>query len=262
MKIYGCQFDIAWEDKTANYQKVRDLLNTAKPQAGSVVFLPEMFATGFSMNVAAIAEDPASGPTVKFLAECAVRLGVYMVGGFVTRNADGKGRNELAVVAPNGAMVAQYAKIHPFTYGQESLHYVGGERICSFAWNDTKIAPFICYDLRFPEIFRHATRGGAEVLAIIANWPQKRDEHWQTLLRARAIENQTYIIGVNRCGSDPIGPYSGRSLIVDPQGMVLADGQSKEGTISAEIDLAALRAYREKFPVLADIRPQFLGDQS
>lgn len=258
MKIYGCQLDIAWEDKPANFQKVLHLLKEARPEPGSLIFLPEMFATGFSMNVAAVADD---GATMKFLGECATSLGLYIAGGFVTRAENGKGRNELLVVAPEGKFISQYAKIHPFTFGQESIHYVGGDKICTFPWAGTTVSPFICYDLRFPEIFRRAMRGGAEVLAVIANWPVAREEHWITLLRARAIENQTYVIGVNRCGRDPQFTYSGRSLIVDPHGKVIADAGSKECIFGTEIDIPALREYRKAFPILGDVRPQYLGQQ-
>jgi omega-amidase len=260
MKIYGCQLDIVWEDKAANFAKVRKLLETTKPQAGSIVFLPEMFATGFSMNVAKTAEDPVSGPTAKFLAECASKFTVHMVGGLATVATESMGRNELLVFAPDGSCVSQYAKIHPFTFGQESLHYIGGERVCTFAWKDATVAPFICYDLRFPEIFRHAMRAGAQVLAVIANWPNTREEHWITLLRARAIENQCYVVGVNRCGKDHIGVYSGRSMVVDPHGKMIVDAGGSEGIFSAEIDIPALKIYREKFPILSDVRPKFLGD--
>ena len=119
----------------------------------------------------------------------------------------------------------------------------------------TTVAPATCYDLRFPELFRKAVARGAEVLTIIACWPAARQEHWLTLLRARAIENQCYVAGVNRIGSDPSGlAYSGRSQIIDPRGAVLADGLDGEGPIRAEANLAELRRYRRDFPALEDIR--------
>src|SRR4051794_35053509 len=164
MNIYCCQLDIAWEDKDANFAKVERLLAAAKPERGSLVLLPEMFATGFSMDVAGIAEDPANGPTVQFLSRQAVKLGVYLVGGFVTRGEEGMGRNVLAVIGPDGRRVADYTKIHPFSVGEENRHYAGGDRICTFEWGGATVSPFICYDLRFPEVFRAGMRAGAEVI--------------------------------------------------------------------------------------------------
>jgi predicted amidohydrolase len=259
MNISCCQLDIAWEDKEANFGKVEALLAGAMPERGSLVLLPEMFATGFSMNVAGIAEDAADGPTVQFLSRLAAKLGVYLAGGLVTRDRDGMGRNVLAVIGPDGQRIADYTKIHPFSVGEENRHYVGGERVCTFGWEGATVSPFICYDLRFPEVFRAGMRAGAEVLLVIANWPQARIEHWVTLLRARAIENQAYVAGVNRCGNDPKLVYTGRSIIVDPHGAILADAGSMEGVIHAGVDLPALREYRHWFHVLNDARPQFLG---
>jgi predicted amidohydrolase len=259
MNIYCCQLDIAWEDKAANFRKVDSLLDRARPQRDSLVLLPEMFATGFSMNVADIAEDPADGPTAQLLSRRAAKLGVYLAGGFVTRGEDGMGRNVLAVFGPDGARVADYTKIHPYSVGEENRHYVGGDRICTFAWGGATVSPFICYDLRFPEVFRAGMRAGAEILTVIANWPKPRIEHWVTLLRARAIENQAYVAGINRCGEDPKLQYTGRSIIVDPHGAIIADAGSDETVISAAIDLPALREYRRWFHVLQDARPTFRG---
>src|SRR5450432_2479191 len=258
MKIYCCQHDIIWEDKAANYRNVQRLLTSAKPQAAGLVLLPEMFATGLSMDVEKIAEDRDDGPTLHFLSQCAEDLQIYLMGGFVSRADDGKGFNELAVFSPDGKRLAAYTKIHPFSFGQESRHYSSGDRIERFDWADASVAPFICYDLRFPEIFRLAAGAGAEIFTVIANWPQARQEHWLTLLRARAIENQAYIAAVNRVGSDPKLNYAGHSQIIDPRGEILVDAGESETVISAEIDLAALKSYRKDFPALADMRHEFL----
>jgi len=126
--------------------------------------------------------------------------------------------------------------------------------VVTFDWRGARVSPFICYDLRFPEVFRAATRRGAQVLVVIANWPATRVEHWVTLLRARAIENQAYVAGVNRCGNDPKLAYPGRSVIVGPWGEVMADAGDGEGVAWADLDFAALESYRREFPVLRDIR--------
>jgi predicted amidohydrolase len=258
MKIYGLQTDISWEDKSANFDKVRRLLDAAQPERGSLVVLPEMFATGFSMKVERIAEE-REGETAAFLSRTAKECGVYLLGGFATAGPEGKGLNEAAVMSPEGREIARYCKMHPFSYGGEARHYLGGERPRLFDWQGIRVAPFICYDLRFPEVFRSAALDGAQLYAVIANWPQAREHHWRTLLQARAIENQACVIGVNRVGHDPKIAYSGGSLIVGPRGEILADGGSAEGVLSADIDKEDLLRYRAEFPALADIRREYVA---
>lgn len=257
MKAVCCQLDIVWEDKPANYTKVRSLLDGVKIPAGSLVILPEMFATGFSMNVVGIREGAAS-ETESFLASAARFYGVFMLGGMVTVGANGQGRNEAVVFSPEGKLLARFCKIHPFTLGGEAQHYAAGTEIVTFDWQGFKVAPFVCYDLRFPEVFRSAARQGANVFAVIANWPVVRIHHWSTLLQARAIENQAYVAGVNRCGMDPKLHYNGRSLIIDPRGEILAELGNQEGVISAELKLDALMAWRQEFPALQDMHPEFV----
>ena len=156
---------------------------------------------------------------------------------------------------PEGRLLARYAKMHLFSFAGEPEHYTPGESPASFAWQRATVAPSICYDLRFPELFREAAARGAEILTVIACWPAPREEHWLALLRARAIENQCYVAAVNRCGHDPSGlAYSGRSQIIDPRGVVLADAGQAEGVIQAAVDLEAQRSYRREFPALRDRR--------
>jgi omega-amidase len=255
VKAVALQFDIAWENKTANFEKVRRLLTEASPEKNSLVALPEMFATGFNMNAAAMAE-PYGGETEQFLASTAKEFGVCLVAGAAMRGRDGQARNKALVFSPAGELIAFYAKMRPFTPGGEPRHYVAGERPIVFPWADCMVSPFICYDLRFPEIFRDAVAAHRpELFVVIANWPEKRIRHWVALLQARAIENQAYVVGVNRVGRDPYYTYSGRSLIVDPQGEILANADEREGCVSAKLDLATLRKYREGLPFLADMRP-------
>ena len=254
MNVVGLQFDIAWEDKPANFGKVRRLLGQAAPEKNSLVVLPEMFATGFTMNTAAMAE-PYGGETEQFLARTAKEFGICLVAGAAMRRRDGRARNKALVFSPAGELLAFYAKMRPFTPGGEAEHYAAGDRIATFRWADATVAPFICYDLRFPEIFREAAAAHRpELFTVIASWPAKRIEHWVKLLQARAIENQAYVLGVNRVGTDPYFSYSGRSLIVDPHGTVLADAGETEGFIRAELDLPALRKYREGLPFLEDMQ--------
>jgi len=254
MKLYCIQHDIAWENKRANFARVEALLSAARPEAGSLVLLPEMFAAGFSMNVPAVGES-RGGETEKFLSATARRFKVFLLGGVVTALAGGKGANQCVVFSPEGAEIARYTKMQPFTLGGESASYEAGGDVVVFPWQGFSVAPFICYDLRFPEHFRAATRRGAQLITVIASWPVRRIGHWVTLLQARAVENQAYVAGVNRCGADPALSYNGRSLIVSPKGEILADAGDGERVISADVSLQELLDYRKELPFLADMRP-------
>ena len=256
MKIYCCQFDIQWENKKANFAKVRALLGGEKVQKESLVLLPEMFATGFSMNVSALAEKE-SGVTERFLSETARELGVFLMGGVVAEGQDGRARNQAALFSPSGEFVARYSKVQPFTLGGEAANYAAGQKISVVPWRGFSLSPFVCYDLRFPELFRAAVRRGANLITVIANWPVARIQHWVTLLQARAIENQAYVAGVNRCGKDPKLAYTGQSLIVSPGGEVLARAGDGECIISAEADIEQVKSYRAELPFLKDMRADY-----
>ena len=254
MRVIGVQFDIAWENKAANFEKVRQLLHAAAPEPNSLVVLPEMFATGFSMNTDAIAEV-YGGETEQFLARTAREFKSCLVAGAAMRGRDGHPRNKALVFSPAGELMAFYAKMRPFTPGGEADHYVAGERPTAFSWNGAGVAPFVCYDLRFPELFRSiAGAQQPELFVVIASWPEKRILHWVRLLQARAIENQAYVIGVNRIGTDPFYQYPGRSVIVDFNGELLADAATQEGCIQADLDLPTLKKYREGLPFLRDMK--------
>jgi predicted amidohydrolase len=253
MNIACVQFDIAWEDKAANYAKVLSILRAAHVPAGSLVLLPEMFACGFSMNVAAVAEDHGE-PTEQFVANTARQFAVFLLAGVVAPGANGRGRNECVAFSPEGKLLARYSKMKPFTLGGEAACYEAGERAVVFQCGDISVAPFICYDLRFPEVARAAARERPHLMSFIANWPNTRLHHWPRLLQARAIENQCYVAGVNRTGDDPRFQHSGRTMIIDPHGEIVADAGSEEGVIQARIDLKGLAEYRRAFPALDDMR--------
>jgi len=253
MKIFGLQFDIVWENKPANFATVRKLLAAARPEEGSLVILPEMFATGFSMNVDATS-DSESRESQEFLRAEAMRRELYLMGGIVERDGTGRGINQSVTYGPDGREVARYTKMRTFTPGGESDKYARGSSISLFEWNGFTVAPFICYDLRFPELFRDAMSRGANLFAVVASWPSPRIEHWTVLARARAIENQAYFAGVSRSGSDPYFSYLGRSLIVDPRGRVLSEGGAEECLIGAQVDIESLNAYRAELPFLCDFQ--------
>jgi omega-amidase len=253
MNIACVQFDIAWENKEANYAKAATLLRAAHIPRGSLVLLPEMFATGFSMNVGQIAEEQ-SGATEQFLANTAREFGMFLLAGIVTRGMNGRGRNECVTFSPEGKLLARYCKMQPFALGGEAACYEAGERAIVFTCGEISVAPFICYDLRFPEVSRSVAAKGPHLMTFIASWPNARLHHWVRLLQARAIENQCYVAGVNRIGNDPRYQHSGRTMIVDPHGEILADAADKECVIQAKIDREWLAEYRRTFPALADMR--------
>jgi omega-amidase len=237
---------------------VLTLLDQASPSPGSLVVLSEMFATGFSMNVATI-HDSDSHETQDFLAQVAADYKIFLLGGVVTKDKSGQGRNEAVVYSPVGEEIARYCKLHPFTLGGEAEHYVAGDNVRLFNWQDFTVAPFICYDLRFPEVFRTAAKQGANLFTVIASWPSLREDHWVSLLKARAIENQAYVIGVNRCGHDPKLYHSGHSVIFDPGGRLLADAGSEERTVETELSLEFILSYRHDLPFLNDLRHEFVS---
>ena len=170
MKIACCQFDIEWEQKRINHDRVAVLLRDAAMPAGSLVLLPEMFATGFSMNVAAV-EDSHDHATQRFLIALSRELKLNILAGIVSDGPDGTGYNEAIAVDGAGNELARYRKLHPFSFGEEHKHYTPGKKVITFSWNGFSVCPLICYDLRFPEPFRVAVKRDADCLAVIANWP-------------------------------------------------------------------------------------------
>ena len=253
MQIVACQLDMAWEDKPKNHQRVAQLLDGADIEPGSLILLPEMLDTGFSMNVAATAQS-AQRESEHFLRDMALKHQAAVMGGVVAPQVGNTAGNEAVVFAPNGQELARYRKQRPFSMSGEDVHYPGGPQHTLFEWQGVKIAPFICYDLRFPELFRTAVSHGAEMIAVIACWPAVRSEHWVRLLQARAIENLALVVGVNRCGSEPNLTFDGRSAAFDHLGGFLFEADAREQVLTARLDVEAMRAWRKKFPALRDSR--------
>jgi predicted amidohydrolase len=255
MNVAAIQFDIAWEDKPANHATVERVLEEARIDPGTYVLLPELTDTGFSFNLEQIVDDRSGA----WAAGLARRLGIWVQHGFAQRGPDGKGRNCAAIIDPGGENLGVYRKVHPFSYSGETRHYTGGDTILVRRCDGVGVCPMICYDLRFPELWRFAALAGAEVFTLGANWPQPRQSHWRALVIARAIENQAYVVAVNRVGSDPSHRYVGGSLIVAPDGEVLAEAAGEAAVLTAELDPAALRRWRADFPALKDVRAELLG---
>ena len=257
-EVLCCQFDIDWENPDVNFQRITELLEDETVQPGCLILLPETFSTGFSMNLSATLDPQRRAE--HFLADLAKQHKAFVLGGVVSPASDGRGRNEALAFDPAGNEIARYAKMHPFSKEQEQKYHQAGDKIAVFDWNGMKVAPFICYDLRFPEAFRAAVRQGAQLLAVIANWPKVRQEYWKPLLAARAIENQAFVAGVNRCGQSPNHAYAGESVVFSPYGKTLAQADHHPKLLRAKLDLADLEKFRGEFPALNDIRADFFNN--
>ena len=252
MKVAAVQHDVVWEDGPATTARLEPQVAAAAAAGARLVVLTEMFPTGFSMQPEAVAE-PEDGPTTGWLRNQAAALGVWLAGSVPIRPAAG-GRpvNRFLLAGPDGEL-EHYDKIHPFTYSGEQEHYAAGTRRVTFAVEGVRVTPFVCYDLRFADEF-WAEAPGTDCYVVVANWPAARRAHWQALLVARAIENQAYVVGVNRVGEGGGLGYAGDSRIVDPLGEVLAAGAGGETILLAEVDPAVVAETRKRYPFLADRR--------
>ena len=257
VKVAAVQHDIVWEDRAANFERLGPMIAEAATQGARLVVLTEMFSTGFSMATERIAE-PANGPSVQFLVDRAREHDVWVCGTLPERPVDpvasGSERpyNQLVLAAPDGG-VHRYAKIHPFGYGAEHEHYSAGDTFLTVDVEGVRCTFFVCYDLRFADEFWPLALE-TDCYVIPANWPKSRRSHWSALLRARAIENQAYVVGVNRVGDGGGLAYAGDSVILDPLGDALASAGESECIVTAEVDPDHVAAVRKRFPFLADRR--------
>jgi len=229
------EFEPDWERPSRNREEFARVL----PSAADVAVFPELTFSGFTMRPEPDAEAEP------FLREQAARARTAIIAGHVAAGP----RNRAIAVDREGCVLARYDKLHPFTFAGEDKHYEAGGTLPVFELGGLRAAMLICYDLRFPEPFREAALRGAEAFFVLANWPAARVHHWRALLVARAIENQTFVFGVNRVGRDPHETYVTSSLAIGPDGTILRDGA---GLVDA--DPAAVREQRRRFPFLRDVR--------
>jgi predicted amidohydrolase len=253
MRVAAIQSDIVWEDPQANFERLRPWIAAAAAAGARLVVLPEMFACGFSMATEHVREPP-DGPTARFLEEQAKAHGVWLCGSMPEApEGSPKPFNALVLAGPNGKVLHRYHKIHPFSFAREHEHYATGEGHVTVDVEGLRCTLFICYDLRFADEF-WGRADATDAYIVVANWPERRRRHWTTLLQARAIENQAYVVGVNRVGHGSGLDYSGDSRIIDPWGEILAAGAGGETMLLADLSPDAVRDAREKFPVLKDRR--------
>jgi predicted amidohydrolase len=259
MLIAAVQSDIAWEDPATSRAGIERLLDVAELPAGCLALLPELCDVGFTLNLDRV--TPSDAPT--WAASQAKRRGIHIAVGYPTRGgaqaSDDMGRNECAIARPDGSLAPAYAKVHPFGIGRETEAFSGGHHLVLSKVGQFTVAPLVCYDLRFPELWRLAALAGAELFLVGANWPAARQHHWRSLLIARAIENQAYVVGCNRVGNDPTHAYAGGSIIVAPTGAILAEAADAATVVTAECDYEELVAWRRKFPALRDVKRELLG---
>lgn len=253
IKIALVQLNIAWEAKSINHDRAEKFIKRAAEQQCTIVVFPEMFNTGCSINIPLIAED-TGGTTDLFLAAMAKKYNVTLIAGFPVKTTDSKkGENVAAVYDNHGALIAFFSKLHPFSYTHEDHYFAPGKNTVTFTVAGITASIFICYDLRFPEVFRKVARK-VQAIFVIANWPEARIQHWEALLKARAIENQCFVIGVNRTGFDNNGNYyPGASQIFDPFGKHICSGGEQEEFIVSEIDPDETKRIRTTFPFLKDM---------
>ena len=253
MRIAAVQHDIVWEDRQANFERLAPQVCRAVGAGAEFVLLTETFSTGFSMTPGI--GEPEGGPSARFLSDQAAEHGVW-VGGSCPEIADGGDLpyNSFVLAGPDGS-THRYRKLNPFTHGGERERFRAGTEPVTVEIGGLRITPFICYDLRFADVFWRAAPE-TDVYLVPANWPAARREHWQTLLAARAIENQAYVVGCNRVGTAGDGlEHSGDSRIVSPMGELLATAAGIETIVLADVDAAEVRATRDRLRFLADRRP-------
>jgi omega-amidase len=246
------QTNLFWEDKAANLAMLEQKINAIEA-ATELVVLPEMFSTGFSMKPAQLAET-MEGETVSWMKRMAAARKIILTGSVIIEQ-EGLYYNRMIWMLPNG-QYGYYDKRHRFAFAGEDAHYTAGNRRVVAQVNGWKVNLLVCYDLRFPVWARQQLQEGGpeyDLLLYVANWPQRRSHAWQTLLQARAIENQCYVVGLNRVGNDGNGIYhSGDSMVVDPLGQTLYHRADDEDVFTITLQRENLEEVRSKFPFWKD----------
>ncbi|HEX9253507.1 MAG TPA: nitrilase-related carbon-nitrogen hydrolase, partial [Ignavibacteriaceae bacterium] len=244
------QYGPIWENKSESKEKIKNLFDQINGL--DLVIFPEMTLTGFTMKSKEFAED-LNGESYQFFSSLAKQKKSALIYGVIEKGRK-KNFNTLVHLNNQGKILNSYRKIHPFSYSQEDEFYGKGKETVTTKVKGFKIGLSICYDLRFPELYRFYAKEKVDMIIDIANWPDTRIEHWRALLKARAIENQCYAVGVNRVGDDPKLHYNGFSSVFDPMGKEIIAVENEEKIIAAEIDKAYVDEVKNRLPFLSDIR--------
>lgn len=253
------QMDIRRDRPDRNQAAAQSLAGQAAGQGVELLVLPELWPTGYHLARATEYAAPLDEGHFAWMAVLAREHRMYVSGTALEANPAGAPFNTATLYDPDGARVASYRKVHRFPPMGEVEYLSPGEELPVFdlPWGRTALA--ICYDLRFPEMWRPYAYGGAGLVVISAEWPVQRVEHWRVLLRARAIENQLFVVGCNRVGEDADGVFGGHSAVIGPLGQVLAEAGAEPGLIVAECDLDQVQAVRTRLPFMQDRRPEVYG---
>ncbi len=261
LKIALGQLDVKLAEPAANLEKARAFAAEAARVNADILVLPELWTTGYDLaNAARYATDVTAGLFAE-MAGIAREYQIYLLGSSLSLPENGGFGNTAVFLTPTGDLLAQYTKLHLFRLMDEDQYLVPGNQptLVSTPWGKAGLA--ICYDLRFPELFRHYALSGASFIFLPAEWPHPRLSHWQTLLRARAIENQVYMIACNRVGTSGDTRFFGHSCVIDPWGELVVEAGETELLLTAEIDLDLVSQVRHKIPVFADRRSDIYGDK-
>ena len=250
LKIGLVQYSPVWENKSASKEKINNLV--AETNKLDLIIFPEMTLTGFTMKSKAFSEE-LNEETHLFFSTIAKKIKCAVMYGVIEKGKR-KNFNTLVHLNNQGKIISTYRKIHPFSYSKEDINFGKGKEIVITKVKGIKIGLSICYDLRFPELYRLYAKEKVDMIIDIANWPDTRIEHWRTLLKARAIENQCYVVGVNRVGDDPKLHYNGFSSVFDPMGKEIVAVENEEKVIVAEIDKSYVDNVRQRLPFLKDMR--------
>jgi len=258
MKVALLQMDIVLGEVSANRAKAQMMIDNGIRQGAELLVLPEMWTTGYKLADIHLLAEPEDGPTVTLLRQIAREKSVEIITGSIAEASGGKVYNTAYAIGKDGGIIAKYRKIHLIGLMDEEKYISPGDRKSVFSMSFGPVGLIICYDLRFTELPRALALAGSRVLFVPAEWPASRGQHWLALNIARAIENQLFVIAVNRVGKDPNNAFFGNSLVISPWGEILAQGsETAEDVIVTDIDLTAVEEIRQKMPVFADRRPQY-----
>lgn len=257
MKVSVIQLDIADGAPELNRERVRQLVEKAAGSKPDTILLPEMWTTAYELDRLEQLCDRDGKPTLDLICELSARYGVNIIAGsFADMGKDGGIRNTSYVVDRKGKVIARYEKIHLFKLMGEHTSLKAGGKHCTFEMDGVRCGLIICYDLRFPELIRTLALEGIKVLFVPAEWPAKRLMHWITLLKARAIENQIYVVAANRAGKSESDVFAGGSAIIDPWGEILAEAGFREQLLNAGLELGKVDEIRSNMNILSDRVPE------
>ncbi|TVP77600.1 MAG: carbon-nitrogen family hydrolase [Puniceicoccaceae bacterium] len=264
MKLSIAQFDVARGNPAKNLKQIAALAERARAAGSDLLCLPEMCTTGFDWSFNATHLDAASDDLAR-IAAIAQAEGLAICGSFLEKTESGRAANCFHYFDQSGQRLAQYRKLHLFTLFREERHVEAGDRWATFSTQFGELGAAICYDLRFPELFRQLTAAGAWLQLLPSAFPHPRLEHWRTLVRARAIENQVYLVAINQCGVEGHGgevgetQYFGHSMVVDPWGEIIAEAGEAADLLEVEVDPAEVDSVRSKLSAWDDRRTDVFG---